>query len=105
MGNVELSSEEKQLAMQNMPAGSAEAEVESVVLVLGQVYSAAALTQDEDIGEDDQVATHTHVIPTSCPGSSSSRGRETRELGHEVRVISDNRRSSSHIRMVERDVS
>ena len=55
MGNVELLPEEKERAVQNMPVGAPEAEVESVVLVLGQVYSAASHAQDEDIGEDDQV--------------------------------------------------
>lgn len=73
MGNVDLLPKEKETVLQNLPQAAKPAEVESVLLVLGQVHVAAYFNQEEDIGEEDQVyddgveSTKKQLL-TVCPG-------------------------------------
>lgn len=73
MGNVDLLSKEKETVLQNLPQSARPAEVESVLLVLGQVHVTAYFNQEEDIGEEDQVYddgienTRKQLL-TVCPG-------------------------------------
>ncbi|XP_015766823.1 PREDICTED: serine/threonine-protein kinase SMG1-like [Acropora digitifera] len=73
MGNVDLLPKEKETVLQNLPQAAKPAEVESVLLVLGQVHVGAYFNQEEDIGEEDQVyddgveSTKKQLL-TVCPG-------------------------------------
>ncbi|KXJ09880.1 Serine/threonine-protein kinase SMG1 [Exaiptasia diaphana] len=54
MGNVELLLEERDKALQSMPKGVTEEEIDAVLSELGQAHSTDSLAYDEDIGDDDQ---------------------------------------------------
>jgi len=54
-GSVELTADEKAEVLQQLPTGVSHTEVDAVLAVLGQILTGSTTTNEEDIGEQDQV--------------------------------------------------
>jgi len=63
-GSVELTADEKTLVLQQLPTGVSHTEVDSVLAVLGQILTGSTASNEEDIGEQDQV--HDDIVSLCC---------------------------------------